>query len=92
MHTPRKRYSNQSQSFESTENYGADGMKDGNKIESDGKLLCRYCDRRFRYPSQLKDHMQSHSGHRPYICTECGMDFMKVICSVIKEILVLQRS
>lgn len=43
-----------------------------------GPLQCRYCDRRFKYPSQLKDHMHTHNGHRPYMCTECGMDFMKV--------------
>lgn len=74
----RKRFSNQNQIFESAENFDSIDVKDGDKIGADGKLLCRFCDRRFRYPSQLKDHMQSHSGHRPYMCTECGMDFMKV--------------
>ncbi|BFY97575.1 hypothetical protein BsWGS_00615 [Bradybaena similaris] len=77
MHMPRKRFSNQNQIFESAENFDSIDIKDGDKIGADGKLLCRFCDRRFRYPSQLKDHMQSHSGHRPYMCTECGMDFMK---------------
>ncbi|CAL1530924.1 unnamed protein product, partial [Lymnaea stagnalis] len=72
QHDGQMRYPDQNQSFDSE--YDTDDMKDGDK---GGKLLCRYCDRKFRYPSQLKDHMQSHNGHRPYMCTECGMDFMK---------------
>ncbi|KAH9524723.1 hypothetical protein Btru_027616 [Bulinus truncatus] len=69
-----KRYPDQNHSFDSE--YDTDDMKD-DKSCIGGKLLCHYCDRKFRYPSQLKDHMQSHNGHRPYMCTECGMDFMK---------------
>ncbi|XP_059161740.1 uncharacterized protein LOC131944880 [Physella acuta] len=78
MHTAPtgvKRFPDQNHSFESE--FDTEEMKDGDKCNSMGKLLCRYCDRKFRYPSQLKDHMQSHNGHRPYMCTECGMDFMK---------------
>ena len=41
-------------------------------------LNCADCGRGFRYPSQLRDHMMCHSGTRPHICPECGMDFMKV--------------
>jgi uncharacterized Zn-finger protein len=41
---------------------------------------CSFCNRTFRYPSQLRDHIVTHSNSRPYICTECGMDFMKVKC------------
>lgn len=41
-------------------------------------LTCKVCEKVFRYPSQLRDHMASHGGARPFICTECGMDFMKV--------------
>ncbi|KAK0060099.1 Krueppel 1 [Biomphalaria pfeifferi] len=70
-----KRYSDQNQSFDSE--YDMEDIKDGDKNGLGGKLLCHYCDRKFRYPSQLKDHMQSHNGNRPYMCIECGMDFMK---------------
>ena len=63
----------------SMEGYGRDDLKQSDEaLGPPGKLMCRYCDRRFRYPSQLKDHMQTHNGQRPYMCTECGMDFMKV--------------
>ena len=47
----------------------------GNKVE----LTCQHCNKSFRFPSQLKDHMMTHAGSRPFMCTECGMDFMKVI-------------
>lgn len=81
VHTASKRYANQNQVFDSAENYDMDDTKDADKNEG-GRLLCRYCDRRFRYPSQLKDHMQSHNGQRPYMCTECGMEFMKVVTQI----------
>ncbi|BFZ02373.1 hypothetical protein BsWGS_05412 [Bradybaena similaris] len=77
LHVPNKRYPDQNQIFGTSENYEMDDTKEVDKNEAEGRLLCRYCDRRFRYPSQLKDHMQSHNGQRPYMCTECGMDFMK---------------
>ncbi|GFR69224.1 zinc finger protein 366 [Elysia marginata] len=70
-----KRFSDQGQMANvPTEGFNDEDSKDPNE---GGRLLCRYCDRKFRYPSQLKDHMQTHNGSRPYMCTECGMDFMK---------------
>lgn len=47
-------------------------------------LTCKYCDRVFRFPSLLRDHMATHEGIRPYICTECGMDFLKVCLTKCK--------
>ena len=41
-------------------------------------VTCKTCGKVFVYPSQLKDHEIKHSGKRPFICGECGMDFMKV--------------
>ncbi|XP_035826483.1 PR domain zinc finger protein 1 isoform X2 [Aplysia californica] len=73
-----RQFQDQNQSFDSMEGYDRDDLKlSDDKLGPPGKLMCRYCDRKFRYPSQLKDHMQSHNGNRPYMCTECGMDFMK---------------
>ena len=46
------------------------------KDESD--VACGECTRTFTYPSQLRDHMLKHGGKRAHMCTECGMDFMKV--------------
>ena len=43
------------------------------------KLSCSECDTKFDFPSQLRAHSMKHSGKRPYICAECGMDFMKVL-------------
>ena len=43
------------------------------------KLSCSECDKKFDFPSQLRAHSMKHSGKRPYICAECGMDFMKVL-------------
>ena len=42
-------------------------------------LTCKECGKRYTYPSQLRDHMIKHSGKRPYMCGECGMEFMKVV-------------
>ena len=57
------------------------------KDESD--VTCGECARTFTYPSQLRDHMLKHGGKRAHMCTECGMDFMKVryckgLCKVKK--------
>jgi len=41
-------------------------------------LICKYCERSFKFPSLLRDHLATHEGARPWICTECGMDFLKV--------------
>ena len=46
-------------------------------------LTCQHCGRTFRFPSQLRDHMMTHAGARPYMCTECGMDFMKVFLATL---------
>ena len=45
---------------------------------SAGSLTCNICSKVFTYPSQLRDHAMKHEGRRPFMCTECGMDFMKV--------------
>ncbi len=41
-------------------------------------LTCKECGKVYMYPSQLRDHLIKHSSTRPYMCGECGMEFMKV--------------
>ena len=44
----------------------------------EARLACKVCAKVYAYPSQLRDHAARHNGDRPYICGECGVDFMKV--------------
>ncbi|GLH09699.1 Krueppel homolog 1, partial [Gryllus bimaculatus] len=36
---------------------------------------CHVCGRKFSSESYLKQHMNSHSGEKPYECTQCGVTF-----------------
>ncbi|KAL4227353.1 hypothetical protein ACF0H5_012797 [Mactra antiquata] len=49
-------------------------------------LQCKYCQKFFKFPSLLRDHILTHVGTRPFICTECGMDFVKVSTCTYKFI------
>ena len=44
------------------------------------KHPCKICDKRFTRPSSLQTHMYSHTGEKPYACTEegCGRHFSAV--------------
>lgn len=42
-----------------------------------GKHKCEECNKVFSAPSDLKIHMQFHSGLRPYACNECDKAFMR---------------
>ena len=38
-------------------------------------LQCETCSRQFSDPANLEEHMRTHTGERPYQCTECGLTF-----------------
>ncbi|KAK5866389.1 hypothetical protein PBY51_020585 [Eleginops maclovinus] len=41
-------------------------------------LRCSQCGRCFPHPSNLKAHMQTHTGERPFCCSLCGRSFTKL--------------
>jgi KRAB domain-containing zinc finger protein len=43
-----------------------------------GAHMCVTCRTAFVKPSELITHMRTHTGERPYKCTECDMDFAHI--------------
>ncbi|KAF7731817.1 hypothetical protein EC973_008332 [Apophysomyces ossiformis] len=45
--------------------------------QESGKYICRYCQKAFTRPSSLRTHIYSHTGEKPFECTEegCGRKF-----------------
>ena len=42
------------------------------EIHAEAKLNCTHCGKAFRQPGALKSHTMTHTGERPYACTECS--------------------
>ncbi|KAM6942306.1 uncharacterized protein PEZ65_004168 [Lycodopsis pacificus] len=41
-------------------------------------LRCGQCGKCFPHPSNLKSHLQTHTGERPFCCSLCGRSFTKL--------------
>ncbi|CAG8477579.1 14178_t:CDS:2 [Dentiscutata erythropus] len=55
--------------------HGGFNVKPSTKEEN--RYQCPYCTKRFSRPSSLKIHINSHTGEKPFVCTEpgCGRRF-----------------
>ena len=58
---------------ESCEYRGAtkDYLQKHMEIHAEAKLTCKHCGKAFRQPGALKSHTMTHTGERPYACTDC---------------------
>lgn len=47
------------------------------KSSGEGRYVCPYCQKKFSRPSSLRIHTYSHTGEKPFVCTEpgCGRHF-----------------
>ncbi|CAO3644836.1 unnamed protein product [Mucor fragilis] len=45
--------------------------------DTSGRYVCPYCHKKFSRPSSLRIHTYSHTGEKPFVCTEpgCGRHF-----------------
>lgn len=46
-------------------------------VDTSGRYVCPYCHKKFSRPSSLRIHTYSHTGEKPFVCTEpgCGRHF-----------------
>ncbi|KAI8342545.1 hypothetical protein BC941DRAFT_389545 [Chlamydoabsidia padenii] len=57
---------------------GSHATVDGMDLPRDpvtGRYLCPYCQKPFSRPSSLRIHTYSHTGEKPFVCSECPRRF-----------------
>lgn len=52
-------------------------LKRHRKSHNKNEIVCRTCDIEFSTKSELSEHSKVHYKERPFLCTECGMRFVR---------------
>ncbi|PSN55956.1 hypothetical protein C0J52_02137 [Blattella germanica] len=82
--SPRKKAHNSKSSVNATETNKSSSPSSGKQYEIKTKDArrrrryvhpCRLCGRLFRRPCEVKQHLLSHGGAKPYQCKDCGKRF-----------------
>ncbi|KAL9541037.1 hypothetical protein MBANPS3_009348 [Mucor bainieri] len=60
-----------------TTNNGSPSNTSNAASDTSGRYVCPYCHKKFSRPSSLRIHTYSHTGEKPFVCTEpgCGRHF-----------------